>query len=62
MIMHVQIDGFRNFLVNVKWDNIFQYCFTVDACCEAVLAGSANLPEGYLFYRCFFHIFLFIFF
>jgi len=30
-------DGLRNFLANVKWDNIFQYCFTVDACCEAFL-------------------------
>ena len=28
-------EGLRNFLGNVKWDNIFQYCFTVDACCEA---------------------------
>jgi len=28
-------DGLRNLLANVKWDNIFQYCFTVDACCEA---------------------------
>ena len=24
-------DGLKNFLANVKWDNIFQYCFTVDA-------------------------------
>jgi len=28
-------EGLRNLLVTVKWDNIFQYCFTVDACCEA---------------------------
>ena len=28
-------DGLRSFLANVKWNTIFQYCFTVDACCEA---------------------------
>ena len=28
-------DGLISFLANVKWNNIFQYCFTVDAWCEA---------------------------
>jgi len=32
---HANKDGLRSFLENVKWNNNFQVCFTVDACCEA---------------------------
>ena len=40
--------GLRMFLANVNWNSIFQYCFTLDECCEAFYGFMYQAIQSYV--------------